>query len=606
MKRSYAAELLELPATYRTVVEADVREAVANVVRVQRPMLYVGSGGALAVARLAAELHTRSTGELAVAATPLEAATSALSPTTGVVLFSARGRHPDAAMAISSSRARGAAHLGVVSARTRAELPPSLSANDVRVATVPASPDGFLATNSLLAMATAVCLAHDVELPTTLPGFLQLESPSIRRSCLAVTGPGTAAVGVDLEARLVETGLATVQMTDYRNLAHGRHVGLVRNLDSITLIGIVDSSSAATADRTLALLPPTVDLVQLRSELPWPASVLDLLVQSMHLVATAGEQRGVDPGRPGVQSFGRRLYHLPVAKLLSAPAPDPVVRKLAVPHASARPVLESAFAQWLEVVRGASIGGLVMDYDGTCCPTWDRYRPPPHAVQEQIVRLLEEGVIMGFATGRGHSLHDSTRAWLPERFWEQVHVGLYNGTQLLRLADDPAESSDCEGVLAEASDRLDGLGLGDQLVVERRLTQVSVSTADGRLSGIQLLPLVRSVLARPPLLSCKSVVSGHSVDVIAPDVGKTAVLESVAHAANGAVLAVGDQGQLDGNDFELLAATQFSLSVDQCSADPTRCWNLDRRGQRGPDLLVRYLKALQPRSSGVRFVWKDR
>ncbi len=606
MKRSYASELLELPETYRSVVESDVGEAVAAVVRVQRPMLYVGSGGALAVARLAADLHTRSTGELAVAVTPLEAATSALSPSTGVVLFSARGRHPDAGMAINSSRVRGAAHLGVVSARSRADLPPSLAADDVRVATVPASPDGFLATNSLLAMATAVCLAHDVELPRTLPAFLPLESPSLRRSCLVVTGPGTAAVGVDLEARLVETGLATVQLTDYRNLAHGRHVGLVRNLDSMTLIGVVEPSSAAIADRTLALLPPMVDLVQLRSELPWPASVLDLLVRSMHLVATAGVERGVDPGRPGVQTFGRRLYHLPVTKLLSGPAPDPVVRKLAVPHASARVVVESALAHWLEVTRRTAIGGLVLDYDGTCCPTWDRYRPPPDEVQDQIVRLLEAGLVIGFATGRGRSLHDSTRCWLPERFWAQVHVGLYNGTQLLRLADDPADSSGCDGILAAASDRLEGLGLGDQLVVERRRTQVSVSMSDGRLSGTQLLPLVRSVLSRPPFLSCKSVVSGHSVDVIAPDVGKTAVLESVSNATSGAVLAIGDQGQLDGNDFELLAATSVSLSVDQCSADPTRCWNLDRRGQRGPELLVRYLKALQPRSSGVRFVWKDR
>ncbi|HQZ36155.1 MAG TPA: hypothetical protein PK020_17135 [Ilumatobacteraceae bacterium] len=606
MKRSYAAELLELPATYRTVVEADVGESVANVVRVQRPMLYVGSGGALAVARLAAELHTRSTGELAVAATPLEAATSALAPTTGVVLFSARGRHPDAAMAINSSRARGAAHLGVVSARTRAELPPSLAADDVRVATVPASPDGFLATNSLLAMATAVCLAHDVELPAMLPAFLPLESPSLRRSCLVVTGPGTAAVGVDLEARLVETGLATVQLTDYRNLAHGRHVGLVRNLDSTTLIGIVEPSSAAIADRTLALLPPTVDLVQLRSELPWPSSVLDLLVQSMYLVATAGKERGVDPGRPGVQTFGRRLYHLPVTKLLSGPAPDPVVRKLAAPNASARVVFESALEDWMEVARGTVIGGVVLDYDGTCCPTWDRYRPPPGAVQDQIVRLLEAGLAVGFATGRGRSLHDSTRSWLPEKYWAQVHVGLYNGTQLLRLADDPSDSSGCDGILAAAADRLEGLGMCDQLVVERRRTQVSISTPDGRLSGTQLLPLVRSVLSRPPFLLCKSLVSGHSVDVIAPDVGKTAVLESVTNATTGAVLAIGDQGQLDGNDFELLAATSVSLSVDQCSADPTRCWNLDRRGQRGPELLVRYLKALQPRSSGVRFVWKDR
>ena len=38
------------------------------------------------------------------------------------------------------------------------------------------------------------------------------------------------------------------------------------------------------------------------------------------------------------------------------------------------------------------------------------------------------------------------------------------------------------------------------------------------------------------------------------------------------VLAIGDQGDLGGNDFELLASSRWTLSVDRCSADPARCW----------------------------------
>ena len=70
------------------------------------------------------------------------------------------------------------------------------------------------------------------------------------------------------------------------------------------------------------------------------------------------------------------------------------------------------------------------------------------------------------------------------------------------------------------------------------------------------------------------------------------------------VLAIGDQGHLGGNDFELLAATELSLSVDTCSPDPTRCWNLDLSGQRGPDVLVRYLDAVQLESHGAFFIWR--
>jgi len=455
-------------------------------------------------------------------------------------------------------------------------------------------------------MAAAICIAHDVELPAVLPAFDQQLSARIRESCLVLTGPGTASIGVDVEARLVETGLASVQLADYRNLAHGRHVGLVRNLSEVTVVGVVDPASAGIAESTLDILPPDVDLVTLRSELEWPISVLDLLVQSMQLTSTAGHAHGVDPGKPGVQEFGRRLYHLPVKKLLSVPQPDPISRKLFVSdkNGSARPVFEEALKAWLQIASAERVAGIVLDYDGTCVPTWDRFRPPPSDVQDQVVRLLEAGIVVGFATGRGRSLHETTRTWLPKVFWPSVHVGLYNGTLLLKLADNPPNVANCHGPLAEAADRLEALGLANDLLVERRQTQVSVSAPDSHLSGTQLLPLVRSVLARPPTIECKVLASGHAVDVVAPDAGKVAVLEAVAADCAGAVLAIGDQGQVDGNDFELLAATTLSISVDRCSADPTRCWNLDRKGVRGAPLLTRYLSSIQQRSSGHRFVWQ--
>jgi hypothetical protein len=256
-------------------------------------------------------------------------------------------------------------------------------------------------------------------------------------------------------------------------------------------------------------------------------------------------------------------------------------------------------------MRSTTVGAVVLDYDGTCCPTWDRYRPPPVEVQEQIVRLLKGGVSVAFATGRGRSLHEVTRSWLPEPFWRDVTVGLYNGSWLLPLSDDPPEFKTCTGDLAEAADRLAELGPEGWLSLERRSSQVTVSALDGMLSGIDLLPVVRSILARSPSLACRAFASGHSVDVVAPNSGKAAVVEAVHKQVAGDVIAIGDQGDVDGNDFELLAATTTSLSVDRCSADPTRCWNLDRRGLRGPEMLVMYLRAIQLRRSGARFIWKN-
>ena len=70
------------------------------------------------------------------------------------------------------------------------------------------------------------------------------------------------------------------------------------------------------------------------------------------------------------------------------------------------------------------------------------------------------------------------------------------------------------------------------------------------------------------------------------------------------VLAVGDRGGIDGNDFGLLARCPLSLSVDQVSADLTRCWNLGWPHTGGPDLLAAYLDALRPSGDGTaRFEW---
>lgn len=601
MKRNYATELAELPGTYQRCLASDVVDDVANVVLRPGPMVFVGSGGALAVARLAADLHISATGDLAVAMTPLEAVSANLASNCGLVLFTASGKHPDAVMAVQAARARGASHLGIVSARTRDELPAPLTELDVCIATVPTPSDGFLATNSVLAMATLLCRVHGATLPAHLPAPKPENAHALRRSTIAIAAPLLAAVAVDLETRLSETGLAFVQATDFRNLAHGRHVGLLRNLEDVTVVAIADEGSKRLAARTIDLLPPGTDVRRVESALPWPGSVVDLLAQSMRIVGATGESQTLDPGRPGVAPFGRRLYHLPVARLLESRLPNPVDRKARQLPGVARSTVEGAYQAWREGVAGEPIGAVVLDYDGTCCPTWDRFRPPPAEVQSELTRLIGSGIVVGFASGRGRSIHADTRSWLPERMWTAVHVGLYNGSCILRLSDDPADYTGCDGELAAIAERLESIDLGDVLKVERRRTQVSVAAADGRTSGENLLPTVRAVMARSPELHGKAFASAHAVDIVADDSGKVAVLSEVAATVEGAVLAIGDQGHADGNDFELLAASPMSLSVDRCSADLTRCWNLDERGEGGPRLLVRYLEAIRVRRGVARF-----
>ena len=606
MRRSYDTEISELPATYSGTLGSSVAEEMAMVLRHNGPMVFVGSGGALAAARLAADLHIHKTGHLATAMTPLQAATSCLSAQTGVVLFSARAGNPDATLTIKAAKLRGADHLGVVSTKRRDSLPTPLASKDVHVATLPSSPDGFLATNSLIAMIAGICMAHRIDLPTHLPAFLQ-SYRGTRDSVVALTGPGMGAVALDLEARFFETGLATVQLADYRNLAHGRHVGLQRNANRSTVVAAVDPTSDTMARRTLAILPPGVDVLPLRTPLEWPASVLDLLVASIKTVGSTAQSVGLDPGRPGVPSFGRKLYRLSLHKAIHTPGPDPVDKKLSRrdAHSVLRDTYLRSLDMWLDELKHTDIGSVVLDYDGTVVSTTGRFDPPVADVQNQIVRLLDIGVAVNFATGRGKSFHDTTRKWMPEEYWSRVLVGLYNGSYILRLDEDPPAFDGCGDHLTDAAERLEDIAAFYDLALERRLTQISLSHSQRITTGEEILRVVRSVLAQSPAIDLKVVVSGHSVDIVSSATGKVALLSSVESESQGATLAIGDQGQPNGNDFEMLAANKTSLSVDRCSADPTRCWNLDVRGDRGPALLLRYLRALKPRKSGARFVWRN-
>src|SRR5262249_31299692 len=145
------------------------------------------------------------------------------------------------------------------------------------------------------------------------------------------------------------------------------------------------------------------------------------------------------------------------------------------------------------------------------------------------------------------------------------------------------------------------------IAIESHTHQVEVRLRSARSwSGDALAEATRELFERGPSLPVKVVASAHSIDIITASTTKRAVLDVIRDRCSGAVLAIGDQGQVGGNDFELLASIRTTLSVDRCSADPTRCWNLDDKGHRGPNVLVRYLKALRPRGGSMRFGWETR
>lgn len=122
--------------------------------------------------------------------------------------------------------------------------------------------------------------------------------------------------------------------------------------------------------------------------------------------------------------------------------------------------------------------------------------------------------------------------------------------------------------------------------------QLSIRPTDTRLGVGALHRLVTSILADlPEAVVCRS---GHSVDAIDIRVGKWRTADAAA-GRHGEVLAIGDQGSPGGNDFELLNRGPLTVSVDECSGAPDRCWRLTGARTSGPSALVDALSRLTHR-----------
>lgn len=606
MGRRYSIELSELGRTYELASAAPLAALAAALRSIDSgPVVFIGTGGTLTLAAFAAQEHMRRTGQAATSLTPLAfVANIGTNICAAIVMFSARARHPDIAEAARAAREQSIGPVVLVTQRTVDDLDPALSVFFDRIVTVPAvTSDGFLATNSLLAMTTAWVSAAGYLLPSTL-NYIQkapdeVLSPKIGR-IVVLHGAEHRLAAWDFETRISESGVAAVQVADLRSIAHGRHVGLAREGQQTALLVIKGPESRKLAAQTVALLPPVHQITILDTQSEFPAGALDCLVGGMHLFGRLATAHQIDPGRPAVAAAGRRLYHLKwthqSSRIASNTKQEAVSRKLLaanIPRGSdtGRQLYARHFDSWLVRAESVVATGVVLDYDGTCCTTSGRLEPLRPEVTYEIIRLLEHGVAVGFCSGRGRSLHESLRQWVPPSLWVHVRIGMYNGGLIQGLDDDVAPRCDSDGVLGELSEHLQSTLVGTGFRVTGRLGQVTID-GDGptTLSCVAVENIVRSIVAASGA-QLKVHASGHSLDVVPTASSKLNIIESL-HGDATKIIAVGDRGGLGGNDFELLASVGIGLSVDEVSADPDRCWNVAAPGRKGPDALVSYLRAI--------------
>ena len=340
------------------------------------------------------------------------------------------------------------------------------------------------------------------------------------------------------------------------------------------------------------------------------------LLAALRITGWAGVIRGIDPGRPGVPKFGRKLYHLPVPgprRIAGSPRLTPreaaaITRKAGVDPGRLNASGElgrwrDALAAFLTGLRNARFAGIVLDYDGTLVDTRHRSEPPDPELLAEFARLAEAGAHLAVATGRGASVRRDLQSCLPRALWPLVLVGYYNGAEIASL-DDDCTPNGSENVCTTLQPLTEALRRQPELSACAKQTnrpfQITLE-ANPVMPESWLWDLVRQVIVMTSADNVSVTRSSHSVDIVAAGVSKLNAVRRLRETVGDApILAIGDHGRWPGNDHELLSEP-FALGVDEISIDPATCWHLGEPGQRGPTVTLGYLSALEAKDGRLRF-----
>lgn len=628
MGKPYKTELQQLHHTYKWALDASIDKLTAFISKSSFfPLIATGSGGSLTAAYMAALLH-ENTGMVSKSVTPLELTNSTKSIKQACVLaFSAGGNNADIISAFKFAAENEVRHLLACCMRSQSRL--RLLADKYSYSScfdldLPSGKDGFLATNSLIGFVTLLIraygnlyphigtLSHDLILTQDKYDYIGLKAKPIVNKTTWVTlyGKWGLPSAFDLESKCTEAALCNVQLADYRNFAHGRHHWLAKRSDESGVVALITPDDVNIAEKTLNLLPHNVPILTLQTEEKGPVGSLELLVKVLNLVYIRSIAQGIDPGRPGVPQFGRKIYNMRFslknnkkALGINSQLESIILRKSNCPSLldmtnESLNYWKQAYEAFMYKLTNTSFGSVVFDYDGTLCDFDERYTGPKPEVGYQLVQILEKGLCIGVATGRGKSVRIDLQELIPEKYWEQVIIGYHNGSDIAPLSSDKHPNKNdfqCAQIESINNTLNKNWELNSIAKIECRPRQVSIEPVVAT-KWKRVKEIVIETIARISVGEVQVLESSHSLDVVSSGVSKLHLVKACEEHARGvgmsdAVLCIGDKGKWPGNDYELLS-NPYSLSVDTVSSEPMSCWNLSKPGHRGVQATLYYLQSL--------------
>lgn len=629
MGRPFQEEIDYLPRAIYWACSQDVKLLQRAALQFSgRGLFLIGSGGSTTAAAFAAKLHATRFSRIATAITPLDCFgwPMNMGAASAAVLISAEGKNKDILAAAHEIAAR---RMPAVALMLTSKNPLNDYCERTGAATaisydMPWGKDGYLATNSLVALLVLLMRAFSLE-EAQPPAYsellswfddlrarLQLQDKVWMRDKLLVLHGEVGGVGaIDLESKLAESAFGFAQVSNFRQFAHGRHLQLARSDHDFSTLAFVRQDDLL-ASNTLALLPPKANV--LRIDLPdMPAAFQELasVLAAMAVVEALAKWLQFDPGQPTVPQFGRDLHSMEVSELARQSGINsrmgPILAKWPDACAAELQSRTRSALDFIERLQQARFKAIVCDFDGTFCDTVRRFSGLDPSLVPELHRILEAGVRIGFATGRGDSLIGVLQKHLEGHLWRLITLGCYSGSPIFSLDSPPADFPPADKRLQELATWLRDKGvIGAQIEVKIDCGQMGLRAMPAR-TRERVKVAVACWLVDKQVHGWRVLSSGHSVDVLTEAADKRFVVKELAVLTNAdpiaEILRIGDAGDLGGNDYELLGEG-FSLSVDRCSPHTDCCWDLlpaDRTGVQGT---LAYLQALECEGGTARFTSK--
>lgn len=302
------------------------------------PVIFLGSGGSLSAAYLAMQLSVER-GIVAAAMTPYQYIFSAWSKLPAkVMIISADGRNVDAINAYRTAHANPYQQIGVMLMSSPSRLETMMDEDDERNRFIYRlhNGDGFLATNSLVAFYSLLFRIYrgeevtepdwsfidtiKLDLKNFIAGTYALSTEEWDEHNAALYGaretdrfyvlysPDALPVAHDLESRFSEGSVGCLQISDYRNFAHGRFNWFYQRKGQTAIIALITPESKKIAEDILRELPPDIPYMILETKFSGSCGIMDLLLKSMYLSKYLGTRWGLDIGAPRVAEFGKIIH----------------------------------------------------------------------------------------------------------------------------------------------------------------------------------------------------------------------------------------------------------------------------------------------------------